>query len=228
MMTKVNLKTDNIIWISCSHTCANLIDAYQKIRDRYMEINHISQTDSDNAPFFLRRSGLAGLDLKNLRYRWKEAGYLNYREARDQNAMIQRLAGANAQLLAAHSEKTRTKHYFTATDSVTRQEMDKVFEYQLSRGLQTVVTETPMPEEDRLIEENLARGTEFLRWEKERKQMYAFTKSTLSSRTNKRLCRQAMVRIILGFECPFLSERFLLRSPLEFRKSVRKELNIHE
>ena len=42
MMTKVTLKTDNIIWISCSHTCVKLIDAYKKIRDKYIEINRIS------------------------------------------------------------------------------------------------------------------------------------------------------------------------------------------
>ena len=104
--------------------------------------------------------------------------------------------------------------------------MDKVFEYQLSQGLQTDVAETPMPEEDRRIEENLARGKEFVRREKERKQVYNFAKSTLSNKHNKRLCRQAMVSIILGFESPFQSERFLLRSPLEFRKSIRKELNV--
>ena len=121
------------------------------------------------------------------------------------------------------------KNYFTATDSVTVKEMDKVFEYQLSRGLQTDVAETPMPEEeeDRLIEENKACSKEFVHREKERNKVYAFAKHTLSNKHNKVLCRQAMVSIILGFECPFLSERFLLRSPLEFRKSVRKELNVH-
>ena len=75
MMTKVTLKKD---WIYVSHTCVKLIDAYKKIRDEYIKINRISQNDSDNAPFFLRGSGLDGLDLKNLCNRWKEAGYLNY------------------------------------------------------------------------------------------------------------------------------------------------------
>ena len=105
--------------------------------------------------------------------------------------------------------------------------MDKVFEYQLSRGLQTDVAETPMPEEDRLIEENKARGKEFVLREKECNKVYTFAKHTLSNKHNKVLCRQTMVSIVLGFECPFLSERFLLRSPLEFRNCIRKELNVH-
>ena len=63
---------------------------------------------------------------------------------------------------------------------------------------------------------------------KKEKKRGAGKDSFVSNRHNKSLCRQAMISIVLGFECPFLSESFLLRSPLEFRKSIRKELSVHD
>ena len=227
-MTPANLKTSNILGVYVNNTAANIIGAYFDIRAKYIEMMKVTKKDSDKAPFFLRGRGLEGLDLKNLRNLWPEAQQLNYRKLRDQNSTLQRLAGASAQVLGAHSEATVTSTYYTNIAKQRTIEMVKVMTYQESRGLQTAPDGDRMSEEEtkRLAQQNLEEGKEFLRMVEEEKKVEKAAKAKLSTKQNRALMRLVLLNLVFGFKCPWLTESILLRPGLKYVETVRKELNV--
>ena len=95
---------------------AKIIVAYTEIREQYIAREKIDKFTSDQAPFFLKGKGLQGINPKNLQYLWPEAQEMSYREMRDQNSTLQRLAGASARVLEVHGEGVVTSTYFTGQE----------------------------------------------------------------------------------------------------------------
>ena len=232
VMSKTRLKTANMVKIFVPHSVAKFLTAYRNTRDAFMTRLGVSYQKSLKAPFFLRGSdNLAGLDLKNLRYLWKEAVNFNFKEMRQQASTIQRLAGADAVTLGAHSEVVVDRHYYTAKEAKVTQEMEKVFAYMTAQGLGANLRETPIPaEEAREIQErNQREAEEFIRLEKEEaaSKSSTFTSTMLTKKHNRPNSRLACASLILSFACPFLSEEILLGRGLQAVRATRKELNVH-
>lgn len=223
-LTPADLKTDNIVGVYFNDATGAIVNAYKKIRAMYIENNNFTTEQSDLAPFFLRGRKLDGLDSKNMRNRWKEALPLNYRQLRDQNATLQRLAGASAPMLGAHSEAVVTENYFTAHESMMTAEMAKVIAYQHRRGLITAPPDAECLNDDKareLTEENKKRGREFLRRQQEREKVNAAAKEPRSTKHNHIKMRTSLLRNLFQFSCPYLSEAALLKRGLRYTISAK-------
>ena len=144
--------------------------AIREVRDKFVESCRVSKLVSDKAPFFLKGTpDLTGLDLKNMRYLWKEAVAFNYKDMRQQRSTIQRLAGTDSNTLGAHSEAVVNGHYYTAREAWATAEMEKVFAYMAAGGLEANPGESPIPTEEakELMDRNRREAEEFMRLEKE-------------------------------------------------------------
>ena len=223
-MLPANLKTDNIVGVYFNDATAAIVNAYKEIRAMYIENNNITVEQSDLAPFFLRGIGLEGLDPKNMRNRWKEKPDLNYRQLRDQNSTLQRLAGASAPMLGAHSEAVVTENYFTDVESERTAEMAKVIAYQQARGLITAPPDAERLNDDKarkLTEDNRKRGKEFLRRQREREKVNAAAREPRSTKHNHIKMRTSLLRNLFQFSCPYLSEAALLKRGFKYTKSAK-------